>query len=88
MQLLQPGHLEKDYPIPTFVFKTEDSQFFFGKDHKNSRFSYEGLLKSLMLNPVWTYLASQEAALKIFNVIGPFAKNLENLLFSKNIVIG
>ena len=41
-----------------------------------------------MLNRVWTYLASQEAALKIFNVIGPFAKNLENILFSKNVVIG
>ena len=33
VQLLQPGHLEKDYPTPTFVFKTEDSQSFFGKDH-------------------------------------------------------
>ena len=33
----------------------------------------------------WTYLTSQETALKFMNVIGPFAKKkLENLLFSEN----
>ena len=36
----------------------------------------------------WTYLTSQETALKVENVIGPFAKKLENLLFSENVVIG
>ena len=47
-------------------------------------------LKSLIFNRAGTYLSSQKAALKIFNVnvIGPFAKNLENLLFLKNVVIG
>ena len=34
VQLLQPGHLEKDYPTPTFVFKTEDSQFFLERTTK------------------------------------------------------
>ena len=33
---------------------------------------------------VQTYLTSQETALKFKNVIGPFAKKIENLLFFKN----
>ena len=36
----------------------------------------------------WTYLTCQETALKFMNVIGPFAKKLESLLFSENVVIG
>ena len=35
-----------------------------------------------------TYLTSQETALKFKNVIGPFAKKIENLLFFKTVVIG
>jgi len=37
---------------------------------------------------IWTYLTSRETALKFMNIIGPFAKTLENLLFSKNVGIG
>ena len=33
------------------------------------------------------FLTSQETALKFMNVIGLFAKNLENLLFSEIVVI-
>ena len=46
-----------------------------------------GPLKSLIFNRVRTYLASQEAAIKIFNVIGR-KKTLRIFLFSKNVVIG
>ena len=34
------------------------------------------------------YLTFQETALKFINIIGPFAKKIENPLFSKNVVIG
>ena len=39
---------------------------------------------------IWTYLTSRKTALKFMNIniIGPFAKKLENHLFSKNVVIG
>ena len=36
---------------------------------------------------VWTYLTSEETALKFMNVIGPFKKKIENLLFTDNVVI-
>ena len=45
------------------------------------------LLKTF-LTTLGTFLTSKEVALKFMNVIGPFAKNLENLLFSKNVMIG
>ena len=34
------------------------------------------------------YLTFQETALKFINIIGSFAKKIENPLFSKNVVIG
>ena len=34
------------------------------------------------------YLTFQETALKFINIIGPFAKKIENPLFSKNVVTG
>ena len=38
---------------------------------------------------VWTYLTSQETALKFKNVIGPFAKKkIRFFCFSKTVVIG
>ena len=37
---------------------------------------------------IWTYLTSQETALKFINVVGPFAKQLGILLFSENVEIG
>ena len=42
------------------------------------------------IKTVWTYLTSQEAALKFMHVIAPFAKKkkLESLLFSKKVAIG
>ena len=34
---------------------------------------------------VWTYLTSQETALKFIKVIGPFAENLRNFCFQKQL---
>ena len=34
---------------------------------------------------IWTYLTSQETALKFIKVIGPFAENLRNFCFQKQL---
>ena len=36
----------------------------------------------------WGHTSTTDQCAKFMNVIGPFAKKLENLLFSKNVVIG
>ena len=79
--------LDNLFPIPTFFFKQKILNFFLERTTKIQGSAIRPL-KSLIFNRAGTYLSSQKAALKIFNVIGPFAKNLENLLFSKNVVIG
>ena len=69
VRLLEPGHLEEDYPITT-VFENKRFSTFWGGCFLRGQVSLNGF--------------------KVFNgcIIGPFAKKLENLLFSKNVVIG
>ena len=92
----QTANLQCDYSNPVNWKKIIQSQRFFENRRfpifveRNTKIQGSAIrpLKSLIFNRAGTYLSSQKAALKIFNVIGPFAKNLENLLFLKNVVIG
>jgi len=72
--------LEDDYPITTFF---EDKRFSSFLANGPIRCNYATVEN---FKTVLTYLTSQETAL--MNVIGPFAKKLENPLFSKTAVIG
>ena len=82
MRLLELGLLEDDYPITTFF---EDKRFSSFLTNGPIRCNYATVEN---FKTVLTYLTSQGTALKFMNVIGPFAKELENLLFSKTVVIG
>ena len=54
-------------------------------DQINSRLNYATVEN---FKTVWSYLTFQETALRFMNVVGPFAKELANLLISENVVIG
>ena len=82
--LFDPGHLEEDYPITMFFLKTRFLSFSSDAPIKFS-FNYTSIVN---FKTVWTCLTSQETVLKFINVIGPFAKELENLLCSETLVIG
>ena len=72
--LLEPGHLEEDHPT---------TMFFCEWTNKIQNWNMQPL------KPVLTNLTSQETALTFYELfIGLFAKKFENLLFSKNVVIG
>ena len=61
--------------------KTKDSQVLFCKQiNVIQGFNYAPIEN---LKTAWTYLTSQETALKFMNVIGPFAKNLRIFCFQK-----
>ena len=83
VRLVEPGHLEEDYPVTTFFLKTIDSQvfFFLQTDQITSRFNYPTVES---FKTVWTHLTSQERALKFMNVIISFEKKkLESFAFKK-----
>ena len=68
--------------VPSKRFlKTKDYQVFLQTYQYNSRFNYETVEN-------FTYLTSHGTAFKFMNVVGPFAKKLEVLLFSEIVVIG
>ena len=77
MRLLEPGHLEEDCLITTISEKKILKFFFFflQTNQWNSRFNYETVET---FKTVWTYLTSQETALKFMNVFGPLAKKTRN----------
>ena len=65
------------------VFWKQDSQFFFFFANGLIKFNYAAVEN---FKTVWSYLTSQETAIKFMNVICSFAKKLKILLFSKNVV--
>ena len=81
------SHLEEDFPITTFSENKRFSSSFCKQTNVIQVFNYATATVE-NLSSALTYLTSQEAALKFMNVIGPFAKKLENLFFSENVVIG
>ena len=78
--LLKQGPLVQDYPIRAF-FENKILNFFFANGL--IKFNYAAVEN---FKTVWSYLTSQETAIKFMNVICSFAKKLKILLFSKNVV--
>ena len=72
-------YFEEDIPSTTFFI------VLLLMDQINSRLNYATVEN---FKTVWSYLTFQETALRFLNVIGPFAKELENLLISEDVVIG
>ena len=81
---IKPDTWKKIVQVQRFL-KKEDSIVFLLMDQINLRLTYATVEN---FKTVWSYLTFQETALKFMNVIGPFAKELENLLISENVVIG
>ena len=80
---LEPGHLEEDCPITTISEKI--LKYFCKRTNKIQDSTTRNHRKlSCRLN----LLTSRETALKFTNVIGPFVKTLNNLLFSEIVLIG
>ena len=84
VQKVKPDTLKKIVQVQCFL-KKEDSIVFLPMDQINSRLNYATVEN---FKTVWSYLIFQEMALKFINVIGLFAKELDNLLISENVVIG
>ena len=84
VQKVKPDTWKKIVQVQRFV-KKEDSMVFLLMDQVHSRLNYATVKN---FKTVWSYLTFQETALKFMNVIGPFAKELENLLISEDVVIG
>ena len=82
VRLLKPGPLVEDYPITAF-FESKILNFFFFFANGLIKFNYAAVEN---FKTVWSYLTSQETAIKFMNVICSFAKKLKILLFSKNVV--
>ena len=81
---VKPDTWKKIVQVQRFL-KKEDSIVFLLMDQIHSRLNYATVEN---FKTVWSYLTFQETALKFMNVIGPFAKELENLLISENVMIG
>ena len=81
---VKPDTWKKIVQVQRFL-KKEDSIVFLLMDQIHSRLNYATVEN---FKTVWSYLTFQETALKFMNVIGPFAKELENLLISEDVVIG
>ena len=81
---IKPDTWKKIVQVQRFL-KKEDSIVFLLMDQINLRLTYATVEN---FKTVWSYLTFQETALKFMNVIGPFAKELENLLISEDVVIG
>ena len=73
VRLLKPGPLVEDYPITAF-FESKILNFFFFANGL-IKFNYAAVEN---FKTVWSYLTSQETALKFMNVICPFAKKTYN----------
>ena len=80
VQTVKPRHLEEDCPLKTFFWKRKILKFFRQWTNKIQEFNYATVES---FKTVWIYQSSQETALKFTDVIGPFAKKLENLKISE-----
>ena len=83
---VKPDTWKKIVQVQRFLKKEDSIVFLLDQmDQIHSRLNYATVEN---FKTVWSYLTFQETALKFMNVIGPFAKELENLLISENVVIG
>ena len=81
VQLLKPRHLEEDYLIKTFF---ENKRFWSFFANGPIKFKVQLYTKVENFKSVWTYLTSQEMALKIHDFYGSVCKKpWESFVFKK-----
>ena len=82
VRLLKLGHLEKHYPITTFFGKQKIFKFFCKQTDSIHKFEGCFLRGQVSSNGFKVF---NGCIVEYLNFIGPFAKKLENLFFSKTL---